>query len=119
MTRRMRVLLICALAPITVAAGCGGSANKTKTGATSGLSLATVKHLNKVNAAQSFIQCQHVLANPGLPANQKALVQTECEDIRTGNEAGLHQVDVQLCQIQAAAMPQPERRKLQAQCKQL
>ncbi|HWF25109.1 MAG TPA: hypothetical protein VG275_06670 [Solirubrobacteraceae bacterium] len=118
MTRRICVLLICALAPIMVLTGCGGS-GKTKSGATSGLSLATVKHLNKVNAAQSYTQCQRLLANPGLPANQKTLVQTECEYIRTGNQAGLHQVDVQLCQIEAAAMPEPERTKLQAQCKKL
>jgi hypothetical protein len=118
MTRRICVLLICALAPIAVLTGCGGS-GKAKTGPTTGLSLATVKHLNKVNAAQSYTQCQHVANNPGLPANQKALVQTECQYIKTGNQAGLHQVDVQLCQIQAAAMPEPQRKKMQAQCKQL
>jgi hypothetical protein len=118
MTRRICVLLVCTLAPISVVTGCGSS-TKTKSGATSGLSIEKVKKLNKVNAAQSYAQCQRVLTNPGLPDNQKVLVQTECQYIKTGNQAGLHQVDIQLCEIQAAAMPEPERTKLQGQCKQL
>ena len=120
MTRRLCVLLACALAPVALVTGCGGGGQSTtKTGATSGLSIATVKRLNKLDSAKSVSECLQVAANPGLPANQKALVETECADIRTGNNVGLHAVDVQLCELQAAQMPDPERSKLRAQCKQL
>jgi hypothetical protein len=118
MTKRLCVLLICALTPALMVAGCGGS-SQSKTGATSGLSLKTVKHLNKVNTSKSVALCHQEANNPGLPATEKPLVLQQCEYIRTGNNVGLHQVDVQLCQVGAASKPEPTRTKLLAQCKQL
>jgi hypothetical protein len=117
MTKRLCVLLICALIPAVLVSGCGGGSSKT--GPTSGLSLQTVKKLNKANTDQSVAECHAVANNPGLPAAQKPLVLTECEYIRTGNNVGLHAVDVQLCQVQAAEQPKPLRAKLLAQCKTL
>jgi hypothetical protein len=117
MTKRLCVLLVCAFAPAALVSGCGGS--QTKTGPTSGLSIATIKRLNKANTNKSVAECHQEANNPGLPANQKQLVLTECEYIRTGNNAGLHTVDRQLCQLEAAAQPEPERSKLLAQCKSL
>ncbi|HWF50152.1 MAG TPA: hypothetical protein VG294_05840 [Solirubrobacteraceae bacterium] len=118
MTKRLCVLLVCALTPALLVAACGGS-SQSKTGATSGLSLKTVKHLNKVNTDRSVAACHQAANNPGLPADQKPLVLAQCEYIRTGNNVGLHQVDRQLCQVEAAAQPEPTRTKLLAQCKQL
>ncbi|MDQ6779457.1 MAG: hypothetical protein M3071_25245 [Actinomycetota bacterium] len=117
MTKRLCVLLVCALAPAALVSGCGGG--QTKTGPTSGLSLATVKRLNKANTDKSVAECHRLANNVGLPANQKQLVLTECEYIRTGDNAGLRQIDRQLCRLQAAAQPEPERTNLLAQCKQL
>lgn len=120
MTRRLCVLLVSVLAPVALVTGCGGSSHTTaKTGPTSGLSIATAKHLNKVNTAKSVALCHQSAANPGLPADQKALVETECEYIRTGNSAGLHAVDRQLCRLQAEQMPEPERSRMRGRCKTL
>jgi hypothetical protein len=114
------VLLVCVLTPAALVAGCGGgSSNTTSTGATSGLSIATVKKLNKANTAKSYALCQEAASNPGLPPDQKALVNTECGYIRTGNNRGLHAVDRQLCELQAAQLPDPQRTRMRAQCKTL
>lgn len=120
MTRRLCVLLACVLAPITLLSACGGSGNSTtKPGATSGLSIKTIKELNKKNAARSVALCQQAAANPGLPPDQKVLMQTECEYIRTGNYRGLHAVDRQLCVVEAKLKAEPLRTTLLAQCKTL
>ncbi|HWC87299.1 MAG TPA: hypothetical protein VG388_12235 [Solirubrobacteraceae bacterium] len=119
MTRRLLVPLACALLSIGMVTGCGGSADKSKTGATSGLSIATVKHLNKVNAAKSLAACKQAAANPGLPAAEKPLMDQQCEYIKTGNAAGLHAVARQLCQVGAEQKPEPQRSTLLAQCKHL
>jgi hypothetical protein len=118
MTKRLCVLLVCAFAPAALVSGCGGG-GQTKTGPTSGLSLATIKRLNKANTDKSVAECHQLANNPGLPANQKQLVLTQCEYIRTGNNTGLRAIDRQLCHVQAVAQPEPERSKLLAQCKTL
>ena len=117
MMRRLFVTLACALAPVALLSGCGGS--HTATGPTSGLSVKTVKRLNKVDTARSVAECHQAADNPGLAPAQKPLMQTECEYIRTGNNAGLRIVDRQLCYLQAAEQPEPERTNMRAQCKQL
>jgi uncharacterized protein YceK len=117
MMRRLCVLLACALGPVALLAGCGGSS--TSTGPTSGLSVQQAKQRNKADTAKAVAHCEQAANNPGLPASQKPLMETECQDIRTGNNTGLHAIDKQLCQVQAAAKPQPERTTLLAQCKQL
>lgn len=121
MTRRVCVLLVCALGPLGAVTGCGGggSANTTKTGATSGLSLETVKRLNKTNSAKTLASCKQAANNPGLPASVKPLIDTQCEYIRTGNNAGLHAVSRQICEAEAALEQEPARSRMQAQCKQL
>jgi hypothetical protein len=112
------VLLVCALGPMALVSGCGGGSH-TNTGPTSGLSLKTIKQLNKVDTQKTLAECEQNLNNPGLPANQKPLIATECQYIRTGNNAGLQAVDKQICEVQAAAQPEPQRTTLRAQCKQL
>ncbi|HWF35011.1 MAG TPA: hypothetical protein VG295_06555, partial [Solirubrobacteraceae bacterium] len=82
MTKRLCVLLVCALPAALLVEGCGGS-SQSKTGATSGLSLKTVKRLNKINTDKSVAACHQLANNPGLPANQKPLVLQQCEYIRT------------------------------------
>ncbi|MDQ6803931.1 MAG: hypothetical protein M3065_02945 [Actinomycetota bacterium] len=118
MTRRLCVLFVCASASAALVSGCGGG-SQSKTGPTSGLSIKTVEHLNKVNTDQSVAECHQLANNPGLPADQKPLVLTQCEYIRTGNNAGLHAVNVQLCHLQAAQKPEPLRSTMLAKCKHL
>lgn len=120
MTRRLCVLLTCVLAPITLLSACGGSGNSnTKPSPTSGLSIKTIKELNIRNTAKSVALCEQAANNPGLPPNQKVLMQTECQYIRTDNYHGLHTVDRQLCVVEAKLKPEPERTTLLAQCKTL
>ena len=117
MMRRLCVTLVCVLAPIGVLTGCGSS--HTHTGPTSGLSIKTIKHLNKVDTAKDVAECEQAANNIGLPANQKPLLETECQYIRTGNNAGLHAIDKQICKLQATAQPVTERATMLAQCKNL
>ena len=78
------------------------------------------------NLSSTITSDQRYWANPfikkptvGLPANQKPLLETECQYIRTGNNAGLHAIDKQICKLQAAAQPVTERATMLAQCKNL
>lgn len=115
MTKRLSVLLVCAFAPATLVSGCGGS-SQTKTGATSGLSIATVKRLNKINTDKSVAECHAEANNTGLLPGEKPLVLTQCEYIRTGNNAGLRAIGRQICQLEATAQPEPTRSKMLAKC---
>jgi hypothetical protein len=120
MTRRLCVVLACVLAPVTLLSACGGSGNSnTKPSATSGLSIKTIKELNKKNTARSYSLCQQAAANPGLPADQKPIVQAECAAIQSGDYAALHRLDRQLCVVEAKLKPKPLRTTLLAQCKTL
>ncbi|HEY5318739.1 MAG TPA: hypothetical protein VIJ20_12195 [Solirubrobacteraceae bacterium] len=116
--RRLCAVLACALGVIGLVSGCGGSSHP-KIGPTTGLSLATVKHLNKIDTSKTLAECKQNASNPGLPATVKPLINTQCEYIKTGNNAGLHVVDRQICRAEAALQPEPERTTMLAQCKQL
>jgi hypothetical protein len=115
MTKRVCVLFLCAFMPAALVSGCGGS-SPSKTGATSGLSLATVKRLNKLNTDKSVSACHQEANNTGLLPGEKQLVLTQCEYIRTGNNAGLHAIGRQICQLEAAAQPEPTRSTMLAKC---
>lgn len=117
MTKRLSLVLVCALAAVASVAGCGGS--QTKTGPTSGLSLKQIKQLNKTNTARSVAYCHQAANNPGLPANLKGLMETECQYIQSGNYPALHAIDRQICKVQADQMSEPQRSKDLAQCKTL
>ncbi|HWF73488.1 MAG TPA: hypothetical protein VG186_09100 [Solirubrobacteraceae bacterium] len=114
MTKRVCVLLVCAFAFTALVSGCGGG--QAKTGPTSGLSLTTIKRLNKANTDRSVAACHAEASNTGLQANVKQLVLTECEYIRTGNNAGLRTVGRQICKLQAQAQPEPIRSTMLAKC---
>jgi hypothetical protein len=114
MTKRLCVLLVCAFAPAALVSGCGGG--QTKTGPVSGLSIATIKRLNKLNTDRSVAACHAEANNIGLLPGEKQLVLTQCEYIRTGNNAGLHSIGRQICQLEAAAQAEPERSTMLAKC---
>jgi hypothetical protein len=118
MTKRLCLLLVCALALVALVSACGGSGSTT-TGAASGFSIKKVKRENKQATDRSVALCHQAANNIGIPADEKALMETECEYIRTGNNVGLHTVDRQLCELQASRQPEPERTKMSAQCKTL
>jgi hypothetical protein len=118
MMRRLFVVLVCTLAPIALLGGCGGGSS-TNTGPTSGLSLKTVKKLNKLDSARTLAECKQAAANPGLPATVKPLLNAQCEYIKTGNYVALHTVDRQICRAEAVLQPEPQRTSMLAQCKTL
>jgi hypothetical protein len=118
MTRRLCAPLACALALLALVSACGGS-SAPKTGPTTGLSIATIKHLNKIDTQKTLTECLKSASNPGVSPTVKPLLETECQYIRTGNNVGLHAIDRQVCQAEAAEQPEPERTSMRAQCKQL
>jgi len=118
MMRRLCVVLACVLAPAAFLSGCGGGGNA-KTGPTSGLSLKTVKKLNKLDSAKTLAECKQAAANPGLAATVKPLLNAQCEYIKTGNYTALHTVDRQICRAEAVLQPEPEQTTMLAQCKTL
>ena len=115
MRTKALALLVGALLPAGVLAGCGGG--QAKTGPTSGLTLKQAKARNVQSRQRSYQNCESLLNNPGLPADQKALVQQECQYIQSGDNKALHAVDVQLCQLQAQGQPDPA--AALEQCKKL
>lgn len=114
MRRMLCLLLVCAVVPAGLVAGCGGGAKKS--GPVSGLSIAQAKKRNRVSEQQSYQSCEQALANPGLTATEKPLMQQECADIQSHDETALRQVSNQLCKVEAQVEPEPERSTMLSQC---
>jgi len=112
MTRRLCLLLACALAPIALVTGCGGSSPSKSIGASG----ATINAARQ-NQAHSLADCRQAAANPGLPQNEKTILQSECVDIQTGNATALKAAGEQLCRVEAALLPTGERATMLASCK--
>lgn len=106
MRTKLSTLLVCALLPVVAATGCGGS-SKPKTGPTTGLTMKQARERNAQSRQRAYRNCEQFAANPGLPADQKALAQQECQDIQSGDNKALHTVDVQLCELEAPQQPDP------------
>jgi hypothetical protein len=115
MTRRLCLLLVCALAPIALVTGCGGGGGTSN----SGKSLSAIKHQNSVNSAKTYAECRQAAANPGLPPNQKAILETECQDIKADNLTAEHAENRALCVAEADALPADQRAARMAICKKL
>jgi len=108
MTRRL-LLLLAATAVVT---GCGGSSSSPSK-PTRQSTLDAVKR----DLARTVADCRQAASNPGLPADQKAILVSECSDIQSGNSTALRADGVRLCVIEANAMPLARRATVLAACK--
>lgn len=106
MRTKLSTLLVCAVLPVVAITGCGGG-SKPKTGPTTGLTMKQARERNTQSRQNAYRNCEQFAGNPGLPADQKALAQQECQYIQSGDNKALHTVDVQLCQLQAQQQPDP------------
>lgn len=109
MTRRLCLLLVCALAAASLASGCGGSSS-TESGTSAVVDAA------KRNAASAYKDCQKAASNSALTATIKAGVEKTCADIKSGNASALRADGVLVCQEEAAAQPASTRKALLKSC---
>jgi hypothetical protein len=111
MTRRLCLLLACALVPIALLSACGGSSNSKADSRAQQLS--AVRH----NAARAYADCRRATTNSALSPSERAILQSECSDIKSGNASALTSAGRQLCVLEASQLPNPERTTVLARCK--
>jgi hypothetical protein len=116
MTRRLCLMLVCALAPVALVTGCGGSSSHTTT--TNGVSSSTIDAAKR-NSASAYRNCQSAVANPALTPTEKATLQSECAAIKSGDASALRAAGNQLCKEEAALLPAADGAKMLASCKAL
>jgi hypothetical protein len=116
MTKRLCLTLVCALAPLALATGCGGSSSTTHTTTTGGVSGSTVQAAKR-DAAAAYTDCVQATKNSGLTATERATLGAECADIKSGNASALRADGERLCVQEASLLPASERATMQASCK--
>jgi hypothetical protein len=116
MTRRLLALLLCALAPVAVVAGCGSSGNaatKPTTATTPTVSLAE-------KLRETVVACRKQVAkSPYILASERAAAQADCEGIKTGHIAPLRALLLKACERTAAKVPVADQPAATAACKKV
>ncbi|HEY2160521.1 MAG TPA: hypothetical protein VGH24_04380 [Solirubrobacteraceae bacterium] len=110
MTKRLCLMLVCALALATGCGGGGGGSSNT-TGLGKG-TIAAARH----NQSQALADCRQASRNPALTATEKTILQSECADIQTGDSAALKTDGKRLCEAEAATQPKDVQASLKAGC---
>jgi hypothetical protein len=109
-TKRLWLACACACA---LASGCGSSGgSSTKT---SGVSRATIDAVKR-EQARAVADCRSAAGNPGLPQDEKVILESECTYIQTGNATALRAAGKQLCTVEAAHQPAAQRASMLAAC---
>lgn len=115
MTRRLCLLLVCALATAALASGCGGSGSSHPT-KTTGVSSSTIDAAKR-NATSAYKDCQSAVKSPSLTPTEKTTLESECADIKSGNATALRADGQKLCVEEAAALPKAQQAKWLTGCK--
>jgi hypothetical protein len=123
MIRRLCVVILCALAPIAVLAGCGSSAPKAPTAkhATT-TTTPTVPLSAKLRVA--IVACQKVVAtNAYIPASEKPAGETDCKGVKSGDVTevkALNAILLQACLKKVVAVvPTSEQPAASTACKKV
>jgi hypothetical protein len=119
MARRLRLLLVCALAPVALASGCGGggsSGGGSHTTRITGVSDATIQAAKQESKA-AYNDCLQAKANSGLTPAERATISQECQAIKSVDAHGIASTGQQLCEEEAALLPAAEQATLRATCK--
>lgn len=127
MTRSFSVLLLCALAPITVLTGCGSSGSapskpssaqpSSTTRATGTLSTAPLD----VKVRQAIAACKkQVAALTYIPASEQPAAKADCEGIKTGNISPLRATLKKACEQEVLArVPAAQQAAATTACKKV
>jgi hypothetical protein len=112
MTRRLCLVLCCALVPTALLSGCGGG------GSSAPDSHAAQVKAAKQNTARAYADCVKATKNSGLSSTERTILQSECSDIKSGDGSALIAAGKQLCKVEATQLPPAERATVLAACKE-
>jgi hypothetical protein len=120
MIRRLCLLLLCALVPIGVLTGCGGSGSTTTTKRASTTPTTTVPLSVRLQKAIAVCK-KEVAASAYIPAAQKPAGEADCQGVKSGNVADVSAVRTLLknaCVLEVAEkVPAAQKAPATAACK--